>query len=416
MTPQTSTTDLIAQDKAAWNNQKKNVALGFLVIAIVVICLSALATRPNASSRNDIKSTIVRTPNKPSISPTSSPHLLNTNEQSRSFYVQTHQLIHIIKLIRKLKSENTSEQVILKEIFSRFQQTPTPDAEFNGIGSDFCNKTSNANDSLRITLAVQSNVYQFDRRALIRQTWGRNNRLLNKIRIQIVFAIGQCSEIDTLNCSQRLQSEQSRHQDLIVANFRNETEQGGTKLRTILNWYYHQCRVSSDYLILVQDTNYISIVNLVMFLTQTDVGRKKFDPIFENQHMKYFRPRMSWFYGGHLLPNIPISREPGNPFYIPRKEFPLSFVWNLISRQFVVMSNFLASDLYEASKYIRELRLEDVYAAVMCDDMDVEATSIPNVFNDSLRHLELASTVSVMMSRTQVMKRLWKVEFKKGNA
>lgn len=120
------------------------------------------------------------------------------------------------------------------------------------------------NTTIHLLILVKSSLNHFDRRKIIRKTWGFENRF-SEVLTRTVFILGKSSDIDV---QKRIQEEHEYYGDIVQYNFIDEYYNNTIKTMNAIKWASIHCNNSRFYFF-SDDDMYVSVKNLLRFLKNT---------------------------------------------------------------------------------------------------------------------------------------------------
>jgi len=120
---------------------------------------------------------------------------------------------------------------------------------------------SKCNENVHLLILVKSSLDHFDRRRIIRKTWGFENRF-SDVPIRTVFVVGKSYNVDLEN---RLNEEHEQCGDIVKYNFVDEYYNNTIKTLNTIKWAWMHCNNSRFYFF-SDDDMYVSIKNVLRYL------------------------------------------------------------------------------------------------------------------------------------------------------
>lgn len=137
--------------------------------------------------------------------------------------------------------------------------------EFEHVDKRHCHGLDQTDVQLKLTIVVKCRLNGFKNRKYIRKSWGSTERKLAGVKLNVMFAVGSCLFADS-DCEEEISIEQSQHGDLIQGDFKDTYNNNTLKTTMIFKWYNEYC--ASVNLVIVDDDFYVSIKNLIIYITQ----------------------------------------------------------------------------------------------------------------------------------------------------
>lgn len=124
--------------------------------------------------------------------------------------------------------------------------------------------TSNKGDWLRLTVIIKSRITSFQKRMVIRETWGNQDQNTTNAVIRTVFNIGVSN---VFGIAQNLTLESRKFKDIIQSDFEDTYRNLTIKTFMGIKWAREMC-VSSDFFLFADDDVIVLLKRLVKFLRQ----------------------------------------------------------------------------------------------------------------------------------------------------
>lgn len=205
------------------------------------------------------------------------------------------------------------------------------------LNSDKCAKQKNF-----IIVFIHSAAHAFKRRQLIRSTYG-SVKQYKKVNLDFVFVLGE-----TINAkvNSKLLTESRKYNDIIQGNFLDTYTNLLYKHIFAYFWLTKHC-TNVEFVIKLDDDVLMNTRLIVDYLLYRNRGGKKID-IFICKYREF-------------LDNLSPNRESLNKWSLTMEEYPYSsFPPYCIGHAYITTRN-LAEIIYDFSKIVPFLRLDDVY-------------------------------------------------------
>lgn len=209
-------------------------------------------------------------------------------------------------------------------------------------------------DDLYLLLAIKSTAAQIERRAVLRDTWGRAGRIRGR-RVKLVFLMGRSNDkVQSYGLQPLLEWESARYGDILQWDFVDSFFNLTLKEVRFLSWFSRSCR-SAQFVFKGDDDVFVHTENLLDFLRAHepenhlltgDVLPRSF-PI-RNKDTKYF---------------IPVEMYPDGKPYPPY----VGGGGYLMSRQTVL-------GMHEAAQTIQLFPIDDVFVGMCLQQMGLSPT------------------------------------------
>lgn len=117
------------------------------------------------------------------------------------------------------------------------------------------------NKKVHLLILVKSSLNHFDRRNIIRKTWGKENRF-SDVPTRTVFILGTSYDIDL---EKRIKDEHARNGDIVQYNFVDEYYNNTIKTMSAIKWASIYCN-NTNFYFFSDDDMYVSIKNVLRYL------------------------------------------------------------------------------------------------------------------------------------------------------
>lgn len=115
--------------------------------------------------------------------------------------------------------------------------------------------------NIHLLILVKSSINNFDRRRIIRKTWGTENRF-SDVLTRTVFMLGKSNDIDL---EKRIKDEHRQYGDIVQYDFIDQYFNNTIKTLNAMKWASTYCNNSRFYFF-SDDDMYVSIKNLIRYL------------------------------------------------------------------------------------------------------------------------------------------------------
>lgn len=199
-----------------------------------------------------------------------------------------------------------------------------------------------------IVKSAAENVY---RRDIIRRTWGYEHRF-SDVEIRCVFLLG-VSEDEKINSISK--NESSKFNDIVQIDFIDAYFNNTIKTFMGMKWALSFC--NSEFFFFVDDDYYVSIKNLLKYISNPDLYPKAVtnSRITENEKNELF--------SGFVL-QTPPHRHKFSKWYVSLREYPFD-LWPpyITAGAFVLKRNTLFK-LFSASSHLKKFRFDDIFLGI----------------------------------------------------
>ncbi|XP_070547541.1 uncharacterized protein [Ptychodera flava] len=216
-------------------------------------------------------------------------------------------------------------------------------------------------EKLTLLVLIVSVANEESFRNAIRSAWA-NDRNIGDAIVDYVFLLGTPDKSETHFTEDLIRKEDSKHGDIIMANFVDTGDFGNMTLKTImaLKWAALYCQ-NAKYLMKTRVTTYVQTTNIANFLTNSFV--KETNLVI-----------------GHVLQESRPIRNPNSSFYTPKEIFPESRYPPYPEGRGFLFSSDVAYKAYVASLYVKLFPWEDVYFGLLLRELAI----VPHRHSDFL--------------------------------
>ena len=199
-----------------------------------------------------------------------------------------------------------------------------------------CDPVSNKDILLITMVPIKPN--SFDKRAIIRKTWGNANFSKD---MKLIFLLAKSAN-EAIN--QMVVDEFAEHKDIVQKDYIDSYRNLTAKIMFGLNWVSKYC-ANSKYILRINDD---VVVNTYLLI----------------RHFKSIEYKPNLIYG-YTIAGVGPIRSPGSKFYVSEKDYPKNYYETYIEGSAYLFTTDLASVYYK--KYLNyhfppfSIWLEDVY-------------------------------------------------------
>ena len=217
---------------------------------------------------------------------------------------------------------------------------------------------------------VMTEPKSFEIRQVIRNTWG-SVQIYKSAKIRLVFLVGQLKlETDDLHIQQELRDESYHYHDIVQGNFIDSYRNLTYKTVFGLHWMQKYCR-RTQFVFKVDDDVIVNVYRLVDFLQ---------DLILENgKESKFVYCELEGFRGP--------SRNKRSKWYLNYSEYRDFKFPDYCGGPGYIMSGDVALDLYNITRYIPFIMLEDTYIGFGMKLLELDITD--NSFGFFMDHYDV---------------------------
>ncbi|XP_061150692.1 beta-1,3-galactosyltransferase 2-like [Syngnathus typhle] len=212
-----------------------------------------------------------------------------------------------------------------------------------------------------LVFLITTEAWQVHAREAIRRTWA-NETLIPGVSVVRLFLLGRPGEGQMpTRLQKRLRWESQQYHDLIQQDFLDSYNNLTLKTLMGLHWVARYCSGAS----------YVMKTDSDMFINTEYLVWKLLRPERE--------PKMNYFTGS-VLRNVAPFRDNRNKWYISTEEYPERTYPLFCSGTGYVFSGDLARKIYETSRSVRLIHLEDVYVGLCLAKLGLEPSDPPENF------------------------------------
>lgn len=239
--------------------------------------------------------------------------------------------INLKQLVQKLESGDKSSVQPINEHNYHFLYTPTNSCLFEQDNSTLS----------KIVILVKSSVKNFERRNVIRSTWGK---YLEK-NMRLVFLLGLPS-----NGNLAIRKESTLYGDIVQENFIDNYWNNTVKMMMAYRWAVSFCN-TSDYLFFVDDDYFVNIDNLQAYIKKVKDNKMLFSGTFLGRSVPY--------------------RVNGSKWYISWEDYPYDRWPPYLAGGAYFVSLPLARKFNLAFPFVKPMHIDDVYLGIVAKKLDV---------------------------------------------
>ncbi|KAG8454667.1 hypothetical protein GDO86_001040 [Hymenochirus boettgeri] len=198
-----------------------------------------------------------------------------------------------------------------------------------------------------LLFAIKSSPWNYERRAIIRQTWG-SEEIYKTVKIRRIFISGTPEnekEVERIN--QLLKIENQTYGDILQWDFKDTFFNLTLKQLLIHQWLEINCP-GANFIFNGDDDIFVNTFNVITYLRgQGDDG--------VDRHL----------FVGELITNVGPIRESGSKYYVPEQITTSKSYPRYCGGGGILMSRYTCSLIYNVSKTITLFPIDDVYLG-MC--------------------------------------------------
>lgn len=177
--------------------------------------------------------------------------------------------------------------------------------KINSLEYDLLLSNSNkCNMNIHLLIIVKSSLNHFDRRKIIRQTWGFENQF-SEVLIRTVFILGTSYDIDV---QKRIREEQKNYGDIVQFDFIDEYYNNTIKTLNAIKWASIHCN-SSRFYFFSDDDMYVSVKNLLSYLKNPTEYPEYLSIKVKEKKSKHNLPSDTVLFTGYVFNSSPLRHQ-----------------------------------------------------------------------------------------------------------
>lgn len=165
------------------------------------------------------------------------------------------------------------------------------------------NKTK-CNGNIHLLILVKSSLKHFDRRRIIRKTWGSENRF-SDVPTRTIFILGKSYDIDL---EKRVEEEHKQFGDVVQYDFIDDYYNNTIKTMNSIKWASTHCNNSRFYFF-SDDDMYVSIKNVLRFLRNPTEYPEYLKNEVKGKQSKYNLPSDVILFSGFVFHSSPLRHQ-----------------------------------------------------------------------------------------------------------
>jgi hypothetical protein len=200
-----------------------------------------------------------------------------------------------------------------------------------------------------LLIVVKSAVKHFERRRVIRRTWGN----LTSSNARLVFILGYNKYLE-----ETVDQESYSYNDIVQGSFIDSYTNNTYKTIFTYNWIVQFC-LNSDHVLFVDDDFYVHIPNVLKYLEEKDIDKTG-----------------NAMYGRLYYMAKPI-RHHDSKWYISESEYPFDFWSPYLSGGSILANVQVVQRLALAIPYVRFVWIDDAFIGIVASKIDVKLIHEP---------------------------------------
>lgn len=215
-----------------------------------------------------------------------------------------------------------------------------------------------------LLLAIKSSPSNYERRELVRRTWGRE-RSVRGLQLRLLFLVGTApNPLEALKVNRLLALEAQTHGDILQWDFHDTFFNLTLKQVLFLQWQATRCTQVS-FLLNGDDDVFAHTDNMVSYLQGHD----------PDQHL----------YVGQLIYNVGPIRNPWSKYYVPKIVTPEENYPPYCGGGGFLLSHFTATAIYRASGTLDLFPIDDVFLGMCLKQEGLEPASHNGILTAGFR-------------------------------
>lgn len=211
-----------------------------------------------------------------------------------------------------------------------------------------------------LLILVKSAMEHFDLRTAIRDTWGKENNLMDET-VRVLFFLGVTDESNSA-LQKKVDQEITFYNDIVQIDFIDAYYNNTIKTMMAFRWAYDHCDEARYYLF-SDDDMYISVANL---LDYTNFHERSAYSVYDDatKANTVDTDKSKALFAGFVFKSRP-HRYLGSKWRVSLDEYP----WNkwppYVSAGAYVVSNNVLKTLYLGSMFVKHFRFDDIYLGIV---------------------------------------------------
>lgn len=160
------------------------------------------------------------------------------------------------------------------------------------------------NRNIHLLILVKSSLDHFDRRKIIRKTWGFENRF-SDVSTRTVFIMGKSYDIDL---ERRINEEHELYGDIVKYDFIDEYYNNTIKTMNGIKWASTHCKNSKFYFF-SDDDMYVSIKNVLRYLRNPTEYPEYLSKEVKGNQSKHNLPSDIVLFTGYVFQSSPLRHQ-----------------------------------------------------------------------------------------------------------
>lgn len=166
------------------------------------------------------------------------------------------------------------------------------------------NNSKCSNTNIHLLVLVKSSLINFDRRRIIRQTWGFENRF-SDVSTRTIFVLGKSYDIDL---EKRIKEEYDQFGDTVQYDFIDEYYNNTIKTMNMIKWASTYCN-NSRYYLFSDDDMYVSIKNVLHYLRNPIKYPEYLSQEVKGKESKHNLPSDVILFTGYVFQSSPLRHQ-----------------------------------------------------------------------------------------------------------
>ena len=247
--------------------------------------------------------------------------------------------------VERPRSPPTEESDRFRSLFTNYYTTKQPVVQHRNHRTKLLSTVLCPN-TLFLLILVSTNVGNFDRRHLIRKTWGADYSI--KPRWKTVFLLGINSNEEEMNTAEK---ESEIYGDMVQANYHEHFWNMSYKVAMGFEWSVKYCYYS--YLLKSDDDVFVNTFGMMDFLS------------------KYTTPRNK-FYTGNIMIGSVVMRD--GRYAVSPEEYNGTVYKPYCSGGGYVLSRDVVTQMLVYFDVLKPLKIDDAYIGLLADRAGVKVT------------------------------------------
>ncbi|VVC44289.1 Glycosyl transferase, family 31 [Cinara cedri] len=221
------------------------------------------------------------------------------------------------------------------------------------------------NKKVYLLILVKSSLKHFERRNIIRKTWGKENRF-SDVPTRTVFILGMSYDIDL---QKRINDEHAIYGDIVQYDFVDEYYNNTIKTMSAIKWASNHCN-HTNFFFFSDDDMYVSIKNLLRYLRNPFEYPYYLSKDVKGKQSNYSLPSDIILFTGFVFHTSPL-RHQISKWYVSLSEYPYHMWPPYVTAGAYMLSHTALTRFYYGSFYTKLFRFDDIYLGILAKKLNI---------------------------------------------